>query len=106
MKLRTIRYSGLPVAPENLAAYDAEFKAAYDKIQADHAPDMLVVHQKLKELDAELTAKWTSIELSQLPKSKKGWKKFLEQYDAPIMVARSSEDVDEVVLVIMDQPLA
>lgn len=105
MKLRTIRYSGLPVAPENLAAYDAEFKAEYDKIHAEHAPDMLKVHEKLKELDAALTAKWNSIELRELPKSRKGWLEFLGQFDCPIMLARSSENLEELVLVIMDQPL-
>jgi hypothetical protein len=100
--------SGLPVSEENLTKYNDEFKASYDTIMAEHGPDMLVVHQKLLELDKELQQKWQRIESFSLPKSAKGWRELIEAYKAPIMVAVSAEEGSEgtLVLVIMDQPLA
>lgn len=106
MKLRLVRMSGMPVSPENLAAYNAEFKTAYDAILAEHGNDMLTVHQKLKELDEVLQKKWQTIKTSTVPKSAKAWHKLLEAYDAPVMLAKSSENPKELVLVIMDEALA
>lgn len=106
MKLRLIRYSGLPVSKENLAQYDAEFKAAYDKIQEEHGQDMLAVHTALQELDKQLSSKWSSIEAASIPKSAKAWKNLLAEYDCPIMLARSQENPEELVFVIMDMPFA
>lgn len=106
MKLKLVRMSGLPVSEENLAAYNEEFKAAYDIILAENGNDMLVVHQKLQELDANLQQKFQRIETSEVPKSAKGWHKLLEAYETPIMLAKSSENPKELVLVIMDEPLA
>lgn len=106
MKLRLVRMSGRPVSPENLAEYEAEFKKEYDKILEQHGQDMLTVHQELLKLDEVLQNKWQRIESNDIPKSKKGWVKLLETYDAPIMLAKSAENVDELLLVIMDEPLA
>lgn len=104
MKLRIQRFSGLPVSTSNLDAYNTEFKLKYDEILAAHSPDMLVVHEKLKELDAELTKKYAQIELQELPKSAKGWQKLIDSLEAPVMLAKSSEK-NELLLVVMDQPL-
>ncbi len=41
-KLIVQRYTGKPVMPEQLAAYEAEFKLEFDKIQADAGLDMLL----------------------------------------------------------------
>jgi hypothetical protein len=106
MKLRLARMSGRPVSAENLAAYEAEFKERYDKILEAHGNDMLTVHQELLKLDQELQGKWQRIEVEALPKSGKGWHELLEKFDAPVMLAKSSENVGELVLVIMDEPLA
>jgi hypothetical protein len=105
MRLRTIRFTGLPVAPENLKAYDEEFKTAYDAIVEKHGNDMLTVHQELLKLDEELAKKWASIESSDMPKSAKAWKKMIEKFGAPIMIANSSDNPDELVLVIVDRQL-
>lgn len=105
MKLRTIRFSGLPVSPENLKQYNEEWKSAYDAILEQHGQDMLTVHQKVEQLEKDLQAKYVQIESNKLPASKKAWVKLLESFDAPIMLARSSEDPNELLLVVMDQPL-
>lgn len=104
MKLQLVRMSGRPVSMQNLAEYDAEFKAEYDKILEAHSPDMLTVHQKLKELDEVLNNKWKLVEQQEIPKSAKAWKQLLEQYDCPVMIAQSAEEgqVGKLVMVIMD----
>ena len=106
MKLRLVRMSGKPVSMENLAAYTAEFKEKYDLILEKHGKDMLSVHQEVLKLDEELSNKWRKIEVESLPKSGKGWHELLEKVGAPIMLAKSSENVEELVLVIMDEPIA
>lgn len=106
MKLRTVRFSGLPVSQDNLEAYNAEFQQRYDKIMETCGNDMLKVHEELQKLDAELQQKFQQIESFELPKSAKGWQKLLESFDAPIMLAKSSEGKNELVFVIMDQPLS
>lgn len=67
---------------------------------------MLTVHQEVMKLDNELTSKWSQIEMQELPKSAKGWRELITQLEAPLMLALSSENVDELVLVIMDEPIA
>lgn len=106
MKLRLARMSGRPVSVENLAQYESEFKIRYDEILAQHGQDMLTVHQELRKLDEELQGKWQRIEVEALPKSGKAWLELLKKFEAPVMLAKSSENVDELVLVIMDEPLA
>jgi hypothetical protein len=106
MKLRLARMSGRPVSAENLASYESEFKERYDTILAQHGQDMMTVHQELLKLDEELQGKWQRIEMEDLPKSRKGWHELLEKFDAPVMLAKSSENVEELVLVIMDEPIA
>lgn len=105
MKLRITRFSGLPVDPETLKAYEAEFATNYDAIVAEHAQDMLTVHEKLKELDGVLQQKYGNILDEELPKSKRAWLNLLAKFDAPIMLARSSENPNELLFVVMDQPL-
>lgn len=106
MKLRLARMSGRPVSAENLAQYETEFKARYDQILEQHGQDMLTVHQELLKLDEELQGKWQRIEVEALPKSAKAWHELLEKFDAPVMLAKSSENVKELILVIMDEPIA
>lgn len=105
MKLRIQRFSGMPVSMENLAAYDKEFKESYDQILATYSPDMLEVHKHLQELDAELQAKWNQVEAEPLPKSAKAWQALVQKYQCPVMLAQSSENPKELLLIIMDQPL-
>jgi 16S rRNA C967 or C1407 C5-methylase (RsmB/RsmF family) len=106
MKLRTIRFSGLPVKPENLKAYNEEWQTRYDETLAKYSPDMLTIHKELEKLEAELQAKFVQIEANKLPTSRKGWMELINNFEAPIMLARSSEDTNELVLVVMDRPLA
>ena len=106
MKLRTVRFSGLPVSKANLEAYDAEFKAAYDQISAEHGQDMLKMHEEILKVESALQAKYTQIEKFQMPTSAKQWKAIIDACEAPIMIARSLDNPNEIVLVIMDRPLA
>lgn len=106
MKLRLARMSGKPVSAENLAQYESEFKQQYDKILEQHGQDMLTVHQELLKLDNELQGKWQRIEMESLPKSAKGWRELIAKFEAPIMLAQSLDKPDELVLVIMDEPIA
>lgn len=105
MKLRTIRFSGLPVDPKNLEAYNSEWKTSYDEIVAKYSPDMLTIHQELEKLEQALQQKYVQIESNRLPTSRKAWLELMSTFDAPIMIARSSEDPKELVFVVMDQPL-
>jgi hypothetical protein len=104
-KLIAQRFSGRPVMPDQLAAYESEFKTAFDKIQAEVGLDMLEMHKRLQALDAELLPKYTPKELMELPKSQRAWHKLIMQFECPVLVAKSSENPDTLVLVLMDQPI-
>jgi hypothetical protein len=104
MKLRTIRYSGLPVDPTMLEKYDKAWKEAYDAIMAEHGQDMLTVHGELEKLEAKLQSEYGNIELRELPKSTKAWMQFIDSLDCPIMLAKSSENPKELVIVVVDRP--
>lgn len=105
MKLRLARMSGKPVSAANLEAYTLEFKSRYDAILETHGKDMLTVHQEVLKLDEELTGKWRQIEVESLPKSAKAWRELITKFESPLMLALSSENPDELVLVIMDEPI-
>lgn len=104
-KLNIVRFSGAPVEPEAFKLFDAEYKAEFDKLQELHAQDMLKFHEELKKLDEQLAAKYANIFTEELPTSQKSWRELTEKYDAPIMLARSSEDPKKLILVVMDMPL-
>jgi Skp family chaperone for outer membrane proteins len=106
MKLRVVRFSGMPVQPEALDAFNTEFKQEYDKLQEVHGNDMLEMHKGIQAMEAELQKKYSNIVAEKLPASKKAWLELLGKFDAPVMLARSSENTKELILVIMDQPLA
>jgi len=103
--VRIIRFSSMPVDPENLQKYNDEWKSGFDAIEAKFKPDMLVVHQEAEKLEQALQEKYVQIALATLPKSQKQWVELLNKFDAPIMIAKSSENPKELVLVIMDQQL-
>lgn len=105
MKLRLVRMSGRPVSMDNLEAYTLEWKSRYDEILEKHGKDMLTVHQEVLKLENELQTKWNLIEREELPKSAKGWRKLIDKYECPLMLAVSMDDTKETVLVIMDQPI-
>lgn len=104
--IKIFRYSGKPLTVEDLQAHKADFQAGYDKILQEHGPDMLKVHEELQKLDTELAQKWKLVDSVPLPKSAKAWKAMANTYQAPVLVAQSSENPAEIVLVVMDEPLA
>lgn len=104
-KPKIVRMSGLPVSKANLEAYHADFKAGYDKLEAEAGLDMLKLHEGLKALDVDLTTKYERTDEQELPKSAKAWHKLINDYDCPIMIAKSQDNPKELVVVIMDEPL-
>lgn len=118
--MKLIRLSGRPVNIADLEAYEVEFKAGFDASMRKHAQpgqestedvmqlkavDMLSVQQDLQALDAELSSKYATVAEVQLPKTMKAWKQLMKQVEAPVMIAQSSENVKEFVLVIVDRPI-
>jgi len=103
--IQIARYSGLPVAPEHVEAYKVEFQAAYDKLQESCGADMLKMHEELEKLDKELAIKWQRILTTLPPRSEKAWKKMVDHYGCPIMIARSQDNPEQLVFVLMDMPI-
>lgn len=101
--MKLIRYSGRPVSLENLKAHEEEFKKRYDEISEMHGPDMLKIHESLIELDKELAQKWEVILEIDVPKSVKAWKKLIDLYEVPVLVAKSKDNPNELLLVLMDE---
>lgn len=97
--------SGRPVEPDIYAQYMQEFQAEFDKIQAEAGPDMLLFHSKLQELDKQLNIKYSNFFNETVPQSNKAWRTLIKKYDAPLMLALSAENPNELILVVMDQPL-
>lgn len=104
-KLKIFRMSGLPVGVEHLEAYKAEFAAGFDAAKDKHGNDMLSLQSDVQELEDALVAKYEKVGVVELPKSAKAWKALMGKFEAPIMVAQSSEGNNEQVLVIVDVPL-
>ncbi|MBK9292813.1 MAG: hypothetical protein IPM52_14490 [Bacteroidetes bacterium] len=102
MKLKIFRMSGLPVQPEALEQYKAEFTSGFDAAKAECGNDMLALQGKLQTLEDALVAKYSVVGEVELPKTGKAWRELLQAYSAPVMVAQSSQNTDEYVLVIVD----
>lgn len=103
MKIKLQRFSGRPVLLENLDKYEAEFKQEFDKIAAEAGTDMLKMHEELAKLDERLKPKYNVVEAIELPTSRKAWKKLMETYECPLMIAKSSEPPFELVVVLVDE---
>ena len=103
--MKLIRFSGRPPAIDAYEAFEAEFKARYDLIQAECGLDMEKMHKALQALDAELLQKYPVQIDFKMPATKKLWKQLVAKYEAPIMLAASSEDPTQLVAVIMDMPI-
>jgi hypothetical protein len=106
LKMKAIRFSGLPVKLENIDAYKAEWTAEFDKLKDVHKNDMLSLQADLLEIEKALMLKYEVTETWEFLKSKKAVKAKMEQYGAPIMIAQSSENPNELVYVIMDSQLS
>jgi hypothetical protein len=105
MKLRIMRMSGLPVQLQDLENYKAEFGAGYDAAQLECGKDMLALQTKLQELENSLLAKYSNTGVQELPKSAKGWKQLLLAYQAPVLLAQSADNPNEMVLMVVDTPI-
>jgi hypothetical protein len=99
-----------------LVAYDEEWKQLFDKaeIKAEQVfqkttgkltktPKMIVLQRLLRFVERQLTLKYGSEEVVDLPKSEKAWSKLSERFgDNPILVAKR-QDNGKIILVLMDQ---
>lgn len=101
MKLQ--RMSGKPVYQDELEAYTNEFRVEYDKAEAVHQKDMVGLNEAIIKFEKELQAKYKLVVDMKLPKSAKAWKELIVQIGAPILVAVSAEEGNEVIAVIMDE---
>lgn len=102
MKIQIMRMSTLPVELEALEAYKAEWTVGFDAAKAKHGNDMLSLQADLQALETELLSRYSATGQVDLPKTAKAWKALMASFDAPIMIARSSEGKNEMVLVIVD----
>lgn len=109
--VKLVRASSLPVLNADFAGFQAEFGVLYDKIMArfPEAKSLMIeesVAKRVKFLiercQARLFKKYpTRIEI-ELPTSKLAWKKLLEEYQEPIVIAQAKETL-EPVLIIQDR---
>ena len=106
MKLKIFRTSNLPLDVYDLQAQKAEWTAGYDKLAEECGSDMHTLQQKCEELANELQKKYNLVGEQEVPKTRKQWAALIEKYQAPILIANSADNPKELVLAIMDQPLA
>lgn len=99
--LKVIRQSQLPIDDKDKIAHKAEFKALYDVAEKEAGKEMLVLQQKLLEIDKHLDAKYPC-EAQWKWLTQKELVKKIEEFNAPIMVAKMVNS-EEVMYVIMDE---
>lgn len=99
------RFSGSPVRAADIEAHATEFKEKYLAIEKRLHPDMLSIQKEVQAMEDELAKKFDLTIQVPFPKSKKQWRQLCESYEAPLMLARSSLNPKELVLVIMDTPI-
>jgi hypothetical protein len=104
-KIRLFRYSGQPVEPAALAAYEADFKAFYDRASERAKLDMLKLNRFLRYAERILTLRHGAQVEIDMPTTAKKWAALVEKYQAPIMVAATAEDSKKLVAIIMDSGL-
>lgn len=118
MRLRIQRMSGLPVDPDCVKLFQEEFQVGYDAALSKNANglnedgtinfkavDMLGVQEDVAKLDAALRLKYKVEGEVEFPKNAKQWNALIEQYQSPLLIANSSENPNELVMVIFDQPI-
>jgi hypothetical protein len=105
MTIQLFRFSGAPVSAQDIEAHAIEFKAKYLEIEKRLHPDMLAIQGEVQAMENELAAKYDLTIEVPFPKSQKQWRELSEKYEAPLLVARSSENPKQLVLVIMDNPI-
>lgn len=99
-KVKVMRRSGLPVAPEQLELYKTEWKEGFDAAVSKHGREMVGLNQELAELEKKLNDKYPTIAEWDYPNNTNDTVTLLEQY-GNILMARHSE-LNELVYVIED----
>ena len=103
--MKAIRYSGLPVNLENLKAWQSEWTLAFDELKLKHGSNMLDLQTDLAVVEKELAKKYPTSEDWSFVKTQKAMKLKIEEVQAPILIAKSSDNSNEILYVIMDQGL-
>ncbi len=110
-----IRQSGRPASEEKAAAFEADWKLAYDKCEAKAdavfakttgkltlTPRMIVLQRLCRYVERALTLKHGSEDFVAMPQSALAWNKLITSYgDTPILVAKRTDK--GLVLILMDQ---
>lgn len=105
MKIKAFRLSGLPVELVDLDAYRKEWHDKYLALETECGKDMLTLQKRAQELEQELIKSYKMIIEVDMPKSAKSWALAIDRFQTPLMLARSSVNPKEIVLVICDQPV-
>lgn len=103
--MKACRHSGMPVKLEHLAAYKIAWLDGYDKAKAECGNDMLSLQGDLKALEEQLQVQYSLVEEWPELLSAADFRAKIEEYQCPIMVAKSSEAPFDLVYVIMDKDL-
>lgn len=103
--MKVMRMSGRPVTLEDFAAYDAEFKENFDRIQAEVGQDMLEFQRRLIALDDELKPKYKLVQDWPFPGTLEEINTIVTTYETPIMFAKSAEEGNELCLILMDEQI-
>lgn len=107
LKPMLVRQSGLPIVVEHMHEYSEAFRAEYDhllgKYNSTSFDDMNKFRDELDIVEKKLLEKYPLQERVEMPKNQKQWQSLIERVQAPILVARSLDNSDQIVLVIMDQ---
>lgn len=118
MKLKMQRLSGEVM---DLPAYMTEFALAYDEILAKHLPgvsaenrnaafaglneaEKVAVSDELTAVETVIRAKHGLFKEVTLPSNRANWLKLINT-EGPIMVAQSSANPEELVLIVIDMPI-
>lgn len=118
MKIRTQRMSGLPVDEAEARLFESEWREHCDKTYHKHAKiknpngsvvfssiDMDAAKLELDVIEQELQQKYQIKGEVDLPRNHKQWLKLVDQYQTPLMLAKSAEAPHDLVLVIVDTPI-
>lgn len=103
--MKVMRMSGRPVSLEDFWAYDAEFKTRFDIIAAEVGQDMLAFQARLLALDEELKPKYKLVEDWPMPTTIEEVNAIITAYETPLMFAKSAEEGNEIMLLLMDEAI-
>jgi hypothetical protein len=101
--IKVQRLSGRPVELADLKAYDDEFKARFDVVQAEVGTDMEAFNKGLLAIDADMKGRYSDVSYVRMPRTKAEFKALISLYGSPVLLAQEQEAPHEVIAVLMDE---